>query len=593
MKKQANNNSQGILNYILLVLIFAGIIAVGSWLYKNEAKINLEANLKVLHDKADLLYSQIINSDLKSWLNDKPVGEVGHAAFLSLSGGKSRARVYKGTGKTLDEAYNNAVKAVEAGLDAWPENIKWLKADIAFDSRAINAKDLKREVKAARHEFYRNSLAFDKDFKLALLEAELNGAKIYEYKDGGIDLDYLNNYLRKSARSKLKALPENYILFNTRGWLCDENNKVYSLIYDGLNYGRRDVKVDNQFARELITKSGEFLLTQLNTDGSFIYGMYPRFDNNIKSYNILRHAGTTWALCLNYRINPSPKLKQAIESALKYLASQVVYKDNNTAYVNEAKAGELKLGGIGIAVLAFTEYMDLFNNKDYLELCDKLGSGIFSMMDLESGKFVHVLNNKNFELKDAYRTVYYDGEATFALVRLYSLTKNQKYLDAALKSVNNFIANNYIKYRDHWIAYSLNELLKYNNDPKIYNFALENAFANLREIERRDTTYHTYLELLMAAFEVYDRMLDASLAELNKFNVKDLLNAIKARVDRQLNGYFFPEYAMYMARPDKILDTFMVRHDGYRVRIDDVQHNIGGYYLYYKNYDKLVKHGLN
>ncbi|MBR0044010.1 MAG: hypothetical protein IJP56_04150, partial [Synergistaceae bacterium] len=442
MKKQANNNSQGILNYILLVLIFAGIIAVGSWLYKNEAKINLEANLKVLHDKADLLYSQIINSDLKSWLNDKPVGEVGHAAFLSLSGGKSRARVYKGTGKTLDEAYNNAVKAVEAGLDAWPENIKWLKADIAFDSRAINAKDLKREVKAARHEFYRNSLAFDKDFKLALLEAELNGAKIYEYKDGGIDLDYLNNYLRKSARSKLKALPENYILFNTRGWLCDENNKVYSLIYDGLNYGRRDVKVDNQFARELITKSGEFLLTQLNTDGSFIYGMYPRFDNNIKSYNVLRHAGTTWALCLNYRINPSPKLKQAIESALKYLASQVVYKDNNTAYVNEAKAGELKLGGIGIAVLAFTEYMDLFNNKDYLELCDKLGSGIFSMMDLESGKFVHVLNNKNFELKDAYRTVYYDGEATFALVRLYSLTKNQKYLDAALKSVNNFIANN-------------------------------------------------------------------------------------------------------------------------------------------------------
>ena len=36
----------------------------------------------------------------------------------------------------------------------------------------------------------------------------------------------------------------------------------------------------------------------------------------------------------------------------------------------------------------------------------------------------------------------------------------------------------------------------------------------------------------------------------------------------------------------------MVRHDGYRVRIDDVQHNIGGYYLYAKNYEKLVSYGL-
>ena len=36
----------------------------------------------------------------------------------------------------------------------------------------------------------------------------------------------------------------------------------------------------------------------------------------------------------------------------------------------------------------------------------------------------------------------------------------------------------------------------------------------------------------------------------------------------------------------------MVREDGYRTRIDDVQHCIGGYYLYYKNYAKLVGYGM-
>ena len=57
-----------------------------------------------------------------------------------------------------------------------------------------------------------------------------------------------------------------------------------------------------------------------------------------------------------------------------------------------------------------------------------------------------------------------------------------------------------------------------------------------------------------------------------------------------LNGYFFPEYAMYMKNPERILNAFFVRHDGFRVRIDDVQHNIDGYYQYYKNYNKMQKY---
>jgi hypothetical protein len=45
---------------------------------------------------------------------------------------------------------------------------------------------------------------------------------------------------------------------------------------------------------------------------------------------------------------------------------------------------------------------------------------------------------------------------------------------------------------------------------------------------------------------------------------------------------------MYLKKPAKILGTFFVRHDGYRIRIDDVQHFIGGYDLYRNNYDKLL-----
>ena len=77
------------------------------------------------------------------------------------------------------------------------------------------------------------------------------------------------------------------------------------------------------------------------------------------------------------------------------------------------------------------------------------------------------------------------------------------------------------------------------------------------------------------------------------FEVQNLLDAIAARANRQLSGYFYPELAMYMQNPQRILGSFMMRNDKFRVRIDDVQHNIGGYYLYWKNYDAMVEAGLN
>lgn len=141
----------------------------------------------------------------------------------------------------------------------------------------------------------------------------------------------------------------------------------------------------------------------------------------------------------------------------------------------------------------------------------------------------------------------------------------------------------------------MNEITKYVDDERYYTFALRNAQENLDTIYNRDTTYHTYFELLMSTFEIYDRMIERGIHVDyldNGFDLEYFLRTIYKRADHMLCGYFYPEYAMYMANPNSILDTFMVRHDGYRVRIDDVQHNVGGYYLYYMSYDKLVDYGM-
>lgn len=542
--------------------------------------------------KSRLLREQVISASLTAELGEAPAGKAGFVLFLSASDGTQRAQVFTGKGATLEKAWRDAdaqtkVYVKESGMEPI-----WLKADVVFTQERVTAKELDKRVRRSRHEFFRYGIAFDDDYNTALLEAEMNGSKIYEYDNGGIDQKYLNNYLKRANRDQVDNPPEAYTIFQCKGWICDEADNVYPLIDNGLSYGRRSVAaLDKAYVEQILKHASSFLVDQIRPDGSFVYGMYPRFDNDIDNYNIMRHASTLWSLVCRFRMQPSPELKATIDSAFDYMLTQIIYDADGNAYLHEAKSDEIKLGGNGVAIVAMTEYMDVLVSDKYMEVCRRLGGGILTMLDQQTGEFWHVLNG-DFTRKEAYRTVYYDGEATFGLCRLYSLTEDQKWLDAAVSAVDHFIAADYTQYKDHWVAYAMNEITKSIPDnPDYYAFALRNAQVNLETIRDRDTTYHTYLELLMSTFEVYDRMRQLGIPA-DGLDLKEFLNTIYTRVDRQLDGYFFPEYAMYMKNPQRVLYTFMVRHDGYRIRIDDVQHNIGGCYLYYKNYDKLVQYGM-
>ena len=99
------------------------------------------------------------------------------------------------------------------------------------------------------------------------------------------------------------------------------------------------------------------------------------------------------------------------------------------------------------------------------------------------------------------------------------------------------------------------------------------------------------MELLCASFEMYLRIIEKKpqLAALGDFDVQKLIDTIYHRAEYMLNGYCYPEYVMYFKHPSHSLGAFFVRHDNYRIRIDDIQHFCGGYYMFYKNYDKIAE----
>ena len=576
----------------VIFLIVAAVVV--SYLVTQNSKLS---NTELFEKKAELLMEQVVSgtrdNELSGEIEDGlPKGVV----FISICNGDERARVFTGTGDTKQAAWDDAYGKSHTFVEENSYNCLWVKADLMGEAKMLSTEEFSSELAHYRHEFFRKGISFDKDFNTALLEAELNAGKILDYDEECVNTTYLRNYLSKAGRTPVVTLPDEYVIFNCIGWICDEDSKVYDLISDDADYGRRKVDlIDKDYAAELVKNASSFLIDQVNDDGSFVYGMYPRFDRDIDNYNIVRHASTLWSLVCQYRMTGNKELISVIDKAIDYMIDNaVITADDSTAYLLEKKSDEIKLGGCGVAVVALTEYMDAFGSDKYADVAVKLGNGILTMLDKKTGEYYHVLNG-DCSRKEQFRTVYYDGEATFALCRLYSLTGDEKWLDAAKAAVEHFIDADYVQLKDHWVAYSMNEITKYVDDDRYYTFALRNAQENLDRIYNRDTTYHTYFELLMSTFELYDRMIEKGIHVDyldNGFDLEYFLKTIYKRADHMLNGYFYPEYAMYMANPNRVLNTFMVRHDGYRVRIDDVQHNVGGYYLYYKNYDKLVEYGM-
>lgn len=526
----------------------------------------------------------------ESLLNDKDLNfaREEYVVFLSVSDSKEKAYVTNGIGNTLKEAIDNAKSKMKVNISLYKINPEWVRIDVVNKEEVLKTNDLKEDLFGSENE-YRKGLSLDKNYDVALLENELNVNKIIDYKNREINLENLNKYLN-SENKNLKGidnLPDEFISFSCISYMYDEK-EVYRLGIESENYGRKEEK-DLREVRliEIMENASEYLIDCVDENGKFIYRYNPLDDNTTNTYNILRHEGTVWSMLEVYKITKNKELKENIELATKFVVNKSVKdKDENTSYIIENKNNEIKLGANGIGILMFIEYMETFNTDEYKELVLKLGNGILDMQN-EDGSYYHVYMYPDFKKYEEYRTVYYDGEATFALAKLYEYTKDEKYLKAAEKALDYFYENNYEKHKDHWIEYAVNEVTKYNPKKEYFELGLKNVRDNLSTIVNTNYCNPINLELLTVGLEIYDRASKNNIF-IDDFDVEDLISAIYYRADYQLNGLFYKEIAMYFKKPSRIVNSFFTRDDDFRVRIDDVQHNINGYYNMFKNY-KLIE----
>lgn len=514
--------------------------------------------------------------------------------FFSVSDGPARARVVSGSGKSLEAAWQHGLTALRAAMNVKGLKGRWVRVDWADKVERTTWAGLNVLLKNTKRNYFRLGVALDSDFKFAFTEMELN-ANAMLYGGAAVSHAVVNEKnFQTYARAKYRDLSSDLFrddgdvfVFSTQGVFCDEDGELHELNGTGLDGGRRQFeRLTPESVLPLISSASDYLARQVNEDGSFVYGYHPCFDRQIDTYNALRHASTTYSMVEAWEVTRDDRLKAAIDRSLAYLCGRLIQHrrlpdGSKAAFLVDVDA-EIKLGGNAVAILALTKYCAVTGTDIYLPVAEKLANGIRFMQDQEDGSFAHVLNYPDLSIKDRFRTIYYEGEAAFGLMRLYELTQDPRLLEMVEKAFSHFIANDHWKQHDHWLSYCVNELTRYRPEEQYFRFGIRNVAGYLDFVSERITTFPTLLELMMAARETLARIDEhAELHDLfSEIDVGQFERALEKRAHYLLNGHFWPELAMYYRNPEKIVGSFFIRHHAFRVRIDDVEHYLSGFVAY-------------
>lgn len=518
--------------------------------------------------------------------------------YITTCGNNKRGDVWRTSGADFERAW---VKA-ERYLQKTTHLLRWTKVEIQTKTVTVPASEgIRRFYQTGRNNYFSQGVAFKKDGSCSFLPDEISGnALLVPEKDHKIgqnaarlqlNLENIKGYIKRRFGRVVPDVAayfdDEWDFFDTAGIFIEEG-KVWPLTETGFGRGMRQVNEKNQtvILQEAIERGRDFLFDQLWSEGKFTYGYFPAYDKRIPSYNSVRHFSSLYALLetIEYTEKQQPEesheeLLRKVESALDWGLKNLCLTVDGVIYVGEKlKSGyELKLGAQAIAILALAKYESLTGYDFYHETMLNLLEGMHAFID-EEGHTSHVLF-ETLETKERFRIIYYNGEALFAIMRAYPLTGDDRWLKLGELLMDRYVADGYERYHDHWLSYSVNELTQYLPKREYYEFGVKNALENLNFMEGRDTAYPTFLELLCAANKMFRRIEESPYAgELfTEAEYQRLRKVTEKRAIHELRtGVMWPEYAIYFARPETIVNGFYARHDRTRMRIDDAEHFLSG-----------------
>jgi hypothetical protein len=214
-------------------------------------------------------------------------------------------------------------------------------------------------------------------------------------------------------------------------------------------------------------------------------------DKNSRSYNLLRHGGTTYSILQAYDRTRFAPYRLAAEAALDYLFERCK-RDVRTGPFGPNDGGEtmwvlspgrkVKLGGAGLALVAIDQYVESTRNKGkYLSEARAFGRFLVASQK-KSGEFIYFpALTPDGPITSTDGSAYYPGEAILGLIKLHSWDPNPMWLDTAVRAADWLIEvrdkgkSERQLANDHWLMLALSYLYHYTGKESYLTHSLNLA----------------------------------------------------------------------------------------------------------------------
>ena len=231
-------------------------------------------------------------------------------------------------------------------------------------------------------------------------------------------------------------------------------------------------RVQPRRLRNAIHQSARYLINACDFDGKFKYriNLNPQIEVT-PGYNMLRHAGSIYALAMYSDRSPDEITRRAMERAVRFLKDKTIHPLpgrpdllavwSDPQIILRQRPFEAKLGGTGLGLVALLSMEKIKPGTTSIEYLRKMGHFLRYMQKKDGSFYTKYIPSEGGRW-DRWKSLYYPGEAALGLLMLNERDPSPVWRNAAadaiahlarIRSGKNEVA------ADHWALLATAKLL--------------------------------------------------------------------------------------------------------------------------------------